>query len=103
DGFPIPYAVELIGESQSGCYVSIGGLIEQSTAGRQGHRSWVIKAHNCEWVVQQILALQRRIDVPPQAIRQSQSWGDFPSILAIKREVLRKQRVTSKSGRLGER
>src|SRR5262249_39083380 len=100
---PMSYTSKLISESNSRREISISGCIERSAARRQGNRRWIIQSSHGKRIVGGMLALERRINLPPQAIGHGQSGRDLPGVLAVERKVLCEQRVRLKCGWLGER
>src|SRR5262249_50978291 len=88
-GSPIGPFTNLPREPDPGCNVSIGGLIERRAARGQGYRRWMIQSGDSKRIVRAILPLDRRINLPSQAIGQRESGMDFPRVLAVEREVMR--------------
>src|SRR6266850_1371777 len=102
DGRRIRCLAELPGESHSWRYVSVRCVIKWSAARGQGDRCRIADARHGEGIAGRILALQRRINVPPQAIGDCPARRDFPSVLAIERKVLREQSDGVKCGWLSK-
>src|SRR5262249_46417759 len=82
-GLPIRRLADLVSNPESRRHIAISGLIEGCAAWREGNCRGSFQARYRKGLVRRALSLERRIQIPPQAIGQRDPISNLPRILPV--------------------